>query len=179
MRNYQEKQASTNATVAPSEQAAAKPVTTPNPGSRAFVVEGVKGALQRAETSQALQRAESNQALQAKTGIPDPVRTTMESSLGDDFSNVRVHTNSSQAKSIGALAYTRGNDVHFAPGHYNPGSTSGRKLLGHELAHVVQQRQGRVQPTGSVGGMALNDSPKLEAEADRLGERAAMHKPSS
>lgn len=130
-----------------------------------------------ASVGNALQRAEDNGAvLQAKTGIPDEVRTNMESAFNSDFSNVRVHTNSAQAKSIGAVAYTRGNDVHFAPGKYNPGSSSGKQLLGHELAHVVQQRQGRVKPTGSVGGMPLNDSPSLEAEADRMGARAAAHK---
>ncbi len=169
MRNYQE-QRSGSAAANPSvqERAPAQPQVA-DPASRDFAMGGVQTALQRAE----------DQTLQAKTGMPDEVRSSMESSFGQDFSSVRVHRNSAQAKSIGALAYTKGNDVHFAPGQYNPGSQSGRKLIGHELAHVVQQRQGRVRPTGSVGGMALNDSPRLEAEADRQGDRAAQHKPGS
>jgi hypothetical protein len=168
MKNHQEHRSSyvpSNPGV--QEQAAPVAPQVADPGSRDFALNGVQSALQRAE----------DHTLQAKTGIPDEVRGSMESSFGQDFSSVRVHKNSAQAKGIGALAYTKGNDVHFAPGQYNPQSSSGRKLLGHELAHVVQQRQGRVRPTGSVGGMALNDSPRLEAEADRLGAHAAQHKP--
>ncbi|MGE3857534.1 MAG: DUF4157 domain-containing protein, partial [Dehalococcoidia bacterium] len=69
--------------------------------------------------------------------IPDQVRRGMEGALGQDFSGVRVHTDSSP-DSVGALAYTQGNDVHFRPGMYQPDSQSGREALGHELAHVVQ-----------------------------------------
>ncbi len=66
---------------------------------------------------------------------------------------------------MGALAYTQGNNVHFAPGQYNPSSQKGQELLGHELTHVVQQREGRVQPTKQGKGMSVNDSPVLEKEA--------------
>ncbi|MCI3920990.1 DUF4157 domain-containing protein [Paenibacillus sp. TRM 82003] len=114
--------------------------------------------------------------VQAKTspggGLPDGVKQTMESSFGADFSDVRIHEGS-MAAGIGALAYAQGSDIHFAPGQYDPGSRKGQELLGHELTHVVQQRQGRVRPTGSIGGLPLNDDKSLESEADRMGAKAA------
>ena len=71
-----------------------------------------------------------------------------------------------------AVAYTRGADVHFASGEYKPTTDRGQRVLGHELAHVVQQRTGRVvAPEGS--GLPINADPALESEADRLGDAAA------
>jgi len=90
-----------------------------------------------------------------------------------DFSSVRVHQGT-QAEAMGAIAYTQGQDVHFAPGHYRPHSLSGQELLGHELAHVVQQAQGRVRATRQMKGLGLNDDDRLEREADAMG-RAAAH----
>jgi len=66
----------------------------------------------------------------------------MESRFGYDFSNVRIHSDeraTSSARSINALAYTVGNDIVFAEGQYRPYSLEGRRLLAHELTHVVQQ----------------------------------------
>lgn len=108
-----------------------------------------------------------------KTNMPDGVKSRMESSFNNDFSHVRVHADSSKAPEVGALAYTQGSDIHFAPGQYSPDSSSGRQLLGHELTHVVQQGEGRVRPTTEVNGMPVNDSPALEKEADVLGGKAA------
>jgi hypothetical protein len=99
-------------------------------------------------------------------GVPKSVRVSMEDALGTNFSDVKVHADSSKASEVGALAYTQGTDIHFAPGQYSPGTSKGNQLLGHELAHVAQQKEGRVEPTGSVGGLPLNDSPSLENEAD-------------
>ncbi|TNF37942.1 MAG: DUF4157 domain-containing protein [Deltaproteobacteria bacterium] len=101
------------------------------------------------------------------------VRAQMEGALGQDFSNVKVHPNSSAASALGAKAFTQGNDIHFAPGQYNPASQSGQALIGHELAHVVQQVRGRVPATGHAKGVPLNDDPGLEAEADARGAAAA------
>ncbi len=94
----------------------------------------------------------------------------MEATLGADFSSVRVHVGP-QAERIGAIAFTSGADIYFAPGRYQPETPAGRRLLGHELAHVVQQRQGRVRNT--AGGVAIVQDAALEAEADRMGDRAA------
>jgi Domain of unknown function (DUF4157) len=82
------------------------------------------------------------------------LRTSMEQRFGHDFSGVRVHTGAAAAESareIRALAYTVGRDVVFAPGHYAPGTHDGRRLLAHELTHVVQQSGG----SGQAGTMHL------------------------
>ena len=77
-----------------------------------------------------------------------------------------------EAQSIGALAFTHGTDLYFAPGQYNPQSSQGQQLLGHELTHVLQQRAGQVRnPLGS--GVAVVQDPALEAEAERMGQGAA------
>lgn len=107
-----------------------------------------------------------------QTGIPDAVKQRMEDSFGTDFSDVHVHPDSSKAPEVGALAYTQGTDIHFAPGQFKPETSAGQQLLGHELAHVVQQAEGRVQPTTEIGGMPVNDDPALEHEADVLGAKA-------
>jgi Domain of unknown function (DUF4157) len=74
--------------------------------------------------------------------LDEASRTAMESHFGYDFSKVRVHTDgqaSISAREIGARAYTAGQDVVFAAGQYAPASQEGRRLLAHELTHVVQQ----------------------------------------
>ncbi|WP_147442101.1 eCIS core domain-containing protein [Corallococcus exercitus] len=107
------------------------------------------------------------------TGIPQRVLAKMESAFGTRFSDVRVHPGSSRARELGALAYTQGNQIHVAPGHFAPETRRGQELLGHELAHVVQQRSGRVRATAQFKGTSLNEDAALEAEADALGARAA------
>jgi hypothetical protein len=103
--------------------------------------------------------------------LPDAVRGRMEAALGADFTNVRIHVGP-QAERIGAVAFTTGSDIYFAPGRFQPDTVQGQQLLGHELVHVVQQRAGRVRnPTGA--GAAVVQDHLLEAEADRLGHRAA------
>ncbi len=75
--------------------------------------------------------------------LPNEVRNFYEPKFGYDFSNVKVHTDGTAAKSaqsINALAYTSGNNIVFNNGQYAPGSDSGKRLLGHELTHVVQQK---------------------------------------
>ena len=78
-----------------------------------------------------------------------------------------------ESAEVGALAYTQGTDIHFAPGQFKPDTSAGQQLLGHELTHVIQQAKGRVQPTTEVGGMAVNDDLSLEHEADVMGAKAA------
>ena len=107
--------------------------------------------------------------------LPRDVQTKMESALGAQFSDVRVHVGS-EASRIGALAFTWGSDIHFAPGQYNPHTQQGQILLAHELVHVVQQRSGRVSnPFGD--GVAVVQDQALEAEADRLGRQAVIQIP--
>lgn len=104
--------------------------------------------------------------------MPEAVQAKMEDAFGADFSSVRIHEGAG-ASDMGALAYTQGTDIHFAPGQYQPDTQSGQELLGHELTHVVQQSQGRVQPTTQAKGIGINDSSALEREADEMGARAA------
>jgi hypothetical protein len=109
---------------------------------------------------------------QGSRPLPARLRQRMESAFGSDFSDVRVHQGPS-ADSLGALAFTQGRDIHFAPGRYNPASAEGQRVIAHELTHVVQQRQGRVAvPSG--GGIPLNADASLESEADALGARAVQ-----
>lgn len=76
----------------------------------------------------------------ALTGAP---RQEMEAAFGTDFSSVRVHTNpgaAQLARSLRAHAFTYGNEIFFDQGRYDPQSPQGKRLLAHELTHVVQQR---------------------------------------
>ena len=117
----------------------------------------------------------SNTPVQKKSsnGIPEDVHSKLTATMGTDFSNVNVHTNSNQATQLNALAYTQGNDVHFAPGQFKPNTSQGQQLIGHEFAHVVQQAEGKVKPTVEVNGMPVNDDVGLESDADRIGDEVA------
>lgn len=98
------------------------------------------------------------------TGLPDGLKSGMENVSGVSLDNVRVHYNSPKPAAVQAHAFAQGSDIHLAPGQ--------DKHLPHELGHVVQQAQGRVNPTTSVGGTPVNDSPQLENEATQLGRNA-------
>jgi hypothetical protein len=77
--------------------------------------------------------------------LDDGTRSFMENRFGYDFGSVKIHTNTIAAKSaqsINALAYTSGNSIVFNQGQYSPETTQGKKLLAHELTHVVQQSSG-------------------------------------
>jgi hypothetical protein len=93
-------------------------------------------------------------------------RTRMESHFGHDFSRVRIHADARAAEStraVDALAYTFGRDVVFRDGPPATGTTAGRKLLAHELAHVVQQ-----------GGHASSSAaPREVGHANDVAEREA------
>lgn len=126
----------------------------------------------------ALKPGQLNLAGSVGRAMPDGVRRKMEAFFKADFSGVRIYQGSA-AQSIGAHAFTMGSDIHFAPGQYSPDTPRGQQLLGHELAHVLQQRQGRVRaPQGRGQGTLVVNDLALEAEADRLGARAAaFHMP--
>ncbi|MEO8659571.1 MAG: DUF4157 domain-containing protein [Bryobacteraceae bacterium] len=91
-------------------------------------------------------------------------KADMEPRFQRDFSNVRVHTDSPEAQSIGARAFAAGNDIAFAPGE-SPGTPSGRALLAHEITHTLQQsatQQAQVQmdPKNASGG--IGSAPPAE-----------------
>ncbi|MDX2304008.1 MAG: DUF4157 domain-containing protein [Microscillaceae bacterium] len=107
--------------------------------------------------------------------MPQNVKNQMEGSFQTDFSDVQIKE-SPQANQVGALAYTQGNEITFAPGKFQPHNQEGQELLGHELAHVLQQRSQQVQATTQSQGLPVNDDPVLENEADLLGKLAARKK---
>lgn len=106
------------------------------------------------------------------TPLPDEIRRDAEELFGEDFSDVRVIV-SDAAPKIGAIAFTTGSEIHIAPGVYRPGTEATRALLGHELAHVVQQRRGRATNPHGYGVAVVRDMG-LEAEADRMGRALQM-----
>ena len=104
------------------------------------------------------------------SALPDPVRGKMEQSFGADFSGVRVHQGG-KADALGSHALAQGDNLHFANGQYDPSSRRGQELIGHELAHDVQQRAGRVDKAQHDGPVVADAS--LEREADQQGAAAA------
>ncbi|WP_234030544.1 DUF4157 domain-containing protein [Undibacterium sp. 14-3-2] len=134
----------------------------------------------------AVQRVEEEEPLQAKsatetaqrdvadaaeapkpnnTGLPDNLKSGVESLSGMSMDHVKVHYNSSQPAQLNAHAYAQGSKIHVAPGQ--------ERHLPHEAWHVVQQAQGRVQPTMQMkAGVPVNDDAGLEAEADLMGAKA-------
>jgi hypothetical protein len=112
--------------------------------------------------------------------LPDALRGDMEARLGADFGGVRVHHDaaaSASADSVGAHAYTVGNDVVFRSDQWDPSSDSGRRTLAHELSHVVQQANGEVSGTPAPGGIRVSSpSDSFERAADRTAD-AAMAQP--
>ncbi len=108
-------------------------------------------------------------AIQEQRGAGQPldtgVRRQMESSIGADFSRVRVHTGShadTLNRALSARAFTTGHDIFFRQGTYQPGSFVGRELLAHELTHVVQQNGDQVRRKMSVS--QPGDPHEMEAE---------------
>ena len=82
-----------------------------------------------------------NQLRGGGQAMPTGLRNMMESGFGQDFSHVRLHTDSEAANlssSIHAKAFTHGNDIYFNQGQFSPNTSEGQKLMAHELTHVVQ-----------------------------------------
>ncbi|WP_418318917.1 DUF4157 domain-containing protein [Piscinibacter sakaiensis] len=99
----------------------------------------------------------------SSTGLPDSLKTRIESLSGMNLDDVRVHYNSPKPAQLGASAFTSGNHIHLGPGQQGQ--------LAHEAWHVVQQAKGRVSPTGRSHIGLGNDDAALEVEADLLARR--------
>ncbi|SEN77187.1 protein of unknown function [Duganella sp. CF517] len=111
------------------------------------------------------QLAENQQAQVNNTGLPDQLKSGIENLSGMSMDHVKVHYNSAQPAQLNAHAYAQGSDIHVAPGQ--------ERHLPHEAWHVVQQAQGRVNPTMQLkAGIAVNDEVELETEADVMGGQA-------
>ena len=99
--------------------------------------------------------------------LPQGLKRGVESLSGMSMDHVRVHRDSSEPAQLNALAYARGSEIHMGPGQ--------EQHLAHEAWHVVQQAQGRVQPTKQLKtGVSINDDSALEREADTMGRKAMM-----
>ena len=99
--------------------------------------------------------ASVDQAL-ASPGRPlEPaLRQDMEQRFGHDFSRVRVHSGAAaeqSARDVNAHAYTVGHNIVFGAGRFAPGTHEGRRLIAHELTHVVQQSGAEGGGVGQVG----------------------------
>lgn len=100
-----------------------------------------------------------------RTGMPDNLKSGIENLSGHSLDDVQVHYNSDKPAQLNALAYAQGTDIHVAPGQ--------EQHLPHEAWHVVQQKEGRVQPTLQMNeGVPVNDDVGLETEADVMGAKA-------
>lgn len=135
-------------------------------------IQGKFETLQRAaEEEEPLQgKFESSAAVQREqkpnnTGMPDNLKSGVENLSGYSMDDVKVHYNSDKPSQLNAHAYAQGTDIHVAPGQ--------EQHLPHEAWHVVQQKQGRVQPTMQMkAGVPVNDDAGLETEADVMGAKA-------
>lgn len=104
------------------------------------------------------------------------LKEEMEDRLGADFSDVRVHTDAEASKSaaaVSAQAYTVGSEVVMGAGSPALDSLAGKRMLAHELTHVVQQRQGPVSGTAVQDGISISDpSDRFEQAAEVNAEQA-------
>lgn len=99
------------------------------------------------------------------TGLPDKLKTGIESMSGLSMDDVKVHYNSEKPMQLQAFAYAQGTEIHIGPGQ--------EQHLPHEAWHIVQQKQGRVQPTIQMkNGININADEALEHEADVMGAKA-------
>jgi Domain of unknown function (DUF4157) len=150
--------------------------------------------LQRSVGNRAVQRMIADSPPPATEALPlhpghsggekleQSTQRVMESGFGTTFDDVRVHTDDDAARSaasLGADAYTKGRDIYFANGKYVPGSSEGQQLLAHELAHTIQQGEGRrpSEATSASDRQAAGEiaADPLEREANRASEDIAQN----
>lgn len=120
--------------------------------------------LQEMANSYSAQQQHPIQKKENKTGLSDNLKSGVENLSGYSMDDVKVHFNSDKPGQLQAHAYAMGTDIYLAPGQ--------EKHLPHEAWHVVQQKQGRVQPTTQMKGFAVNGDKSLESEADIMGAKA-------
>lgn len=129
-------------------------------------VQQLKTYQKMADNSSSLQ----NKPIQKKennTGLPDNLKSGIESHSGYSMDDVKVHYNSDKPAQLNAHAYAQGTDIHLGAGQ--------EKHLPHEAWHVVQQKQGRVKPTMQMKGeVNINDDVGLENEAYIYGTESAI-----
>jgi len=105
--------------------------------------------------------------------LPEATRSFFEPRFGHDFSRVRVHTDgqaADAARAVHARAYTLGSNIVFGPGEYVPGTTEGKRLLAHELTHVVQQSA----PAHATHGLWSGTPPMIQRKLVATGDPAGF-----
>jgi len=126
-------------------------------------------AIQRMAEASDQKKNTNIQLKKNNSGLPDTLKSGVESLSGLSMDDVKVHYNSDKPAQLNAHAYAQGTDIHLASGQ--------EKHLAHEAWHVVQQKQGRVQPTMMMKAkVPINDDKGLEKEADIMGARALQMK---
>jgi hypothetical protein len=140
---------------------------------------GASGARTTVDRILAMQRGAGNRATGAALArrLDEDSERAMSAAFGVDMSPVRVVRDSGLPVGLGAQAVARGTEVHMAPGAPGRGTDGERRLLAHELAHVVQQSEGRVRPTASVGDLEVSTDRGLEQDADAAAERVMRGEP--
>ncbi|MDJ1180770.1 DUF4157 domain-containing protein [Roseofilum sp. BLCC_M91] len=123
------------------------------------------------ETSQSVEKR-----IQAKRRkgqpLPDRTRSFMEDRFGNDFSQVRIHTDSTAvqlSQDLKAKAFTHGHDIYFNSGQYNPSSTGGKRLLAHELTHTIQQKGATLKP--KIAETEPTKPHKVGSEPEKLNKK--------
>lgn len=107
------------------------------------------------------------------SALPASTRTRMEAGFGHSFADVRIHTGGEAASATTtarAEAFASGSSIAFAPGRFAPGTPSGDRLIAHELAHVVQQRQAGSGGTVQAKLRVSSPGDSAETSADRAAE---------
>ena len=122
----------------------------------------------------ALSQGKTNETIPFSSGgnpMDNPTKSFMESRFGANFSQVKLHTNqvaAQMSQSLHAKAFTTGNDIFFNQNEFNTDTHEGKHLLAHELAHVLQQKQGGASRKIQRQALPTDLSAYPEAERRRI-----------
>ena len=157
----------------PAAAASAAPAPTPVPEASSMAVKNSPVSRRSRGPPDAPDRALATAETSAGHPLPDVVVQAFADAWGEDFSSVRIHSDASAALAsdlLAAEAFTLGEDLYFAAGRFALQTEAGRALLAHELAHVVQLRNGDLR---GLRGVSHSGSP-TEAAADALVARRGI-----
>lgn len=120
-----------------------------------------------------------NQARSSGVPLGAPIRRQMEGAFGADFSGVRIHANNTADtlnRELSSRAFTTGNHIFFKRGEYNPGNSTGKELLAHELTHVVQQTGGNTSQIQRVNSVENSNEVTVSKAVEKDPELIEKHK---
>lgn len=131
----------------------------------------------RTQTSESRLDRELRQSRGGGLPLPEKTRIQMESGIGADFSNVRVHTDASAVQMnimLGSQAFATGNNIYFGSGKYDPENLDGQRLLAHELTHTVQQNASprlQLNPVARPRAPPVQQSTAYDLQGGFIGDR--------